>query len=1036
MGGDLGLVHYAVLSLGTAGVYILIACGVVIVHRGTRVLNLAQGAMVMLSAFTFDRLRRDLSVLPAYVITVVVVLAVGALFATLVVRPVVARGSPLAQTVASLGLVVVLAELTLVMFGSEARVPQRAFLNRPLEIAGVGLGTDRLIVACSASAVAVLLWAGYRFTRAGLASSAAASSPRAAAALGWSPDRLAVGAWLLSSLVAGISGPIVAPVLGRLDPSAFILLVVPALAVAMVANFRSFLIVLVVAPLLATAELAVQLEIGGPSGWEGVDKLVPLVVILVVLWVRGGSLPDRRSRRERLPRLAVLGDHAPVAAIAVPFVIAGVWTAIPVSWLDPLTTQVSLAVVLLSLVVLLGYAGQISLGQMAIAGLAALVTTRLVATHPGLPLELAIAIGIGAAALAGIAFALPALRARGSTLAVVTLAMGVAANAILFQRAYYSPLPGGSAQPLDPLLGTLGNRLEGTRIGPQDLFGIPMDKLGHPEALATLSLVVFGLLTLVVGALRRSGSGRQMLAVRANERAAASLGVHVLATKVHAFVVAGCLAGIGGILLALGQGESVSFNRDFSPFGSIEAVAFVVVGGVGHIVGSMIGATFFPGALGPHMADELANWARDPGRLSPWVAGVAVGLLVRSCARSRSRGRLNRWSEIAVALVAGLFAALVLPPVLRRLDAEVGLAPWFAAAAIGGLGGLAAARALSMGFRSRWLAAAVAVACVVLVRVALAQQLDTWLDHLDTYVGLLAGLGLLATVRTSPDGIAAFLAHTGRGSPSGATFPTADHADLAPAIAPTRLEVRDLTVRFGPIVAVDGVSFVAEPGSVTGLIGPNGAGKSSLIDALSGFVPSAAERMALGTVDLRAAAPHVRSRAGLARTFQGLELFEELSVLENLAIGADERRARAYVTDLVAPGSIRFGPLAMAAIDRLGLASELARPVEELPHAQRRLVAVARALATEPSVLLLDEPAAGLDLAARLRLGGLIEDLRRWRVAVLVVEHDVDWVVRHCDRLLVLDFGRLIASGDPREVRADSAVQAAYLGDLDPEASA
>ena len=253
-------------------------------------------------------------------------------------------------------------------------------------------------------------------------------------------------------------------------------------------------------------------------------------------------------------------------------------------------------------------------------------------------------------------------------------------------------------------------------------------------------------------------------------------------------------------------------------------------------------------------------------------------------------------------------------------------------------------------------------------------------------------------------------------------------------VSPGSLELRGLTVRFGGTVALDDVDLEVRAGEVVGLIGPNGAGKTTLVDAVSAFVRPSAGEVLLNGSPVGSLAAHRRVRLGLTRSFQGLELFEDLTVLENLRTASDERRASAMVTDLVWPGAPPLPPAAVAAVREFELAADLHRKPSELPYGRRRLVAIARAIATEPSVLLLDEPAAGLDSQESAELGRLVRRLAdEWGIAVLVIEHDMDFVFGVSDRIVVLEFGRKIAEGTPDAVRADAAVRIAYLGESEPE---
>jgi branched-chain amino acid transport system ATP-binding protein len=243
------------------------------------------------------------------------------------------------------------------------------------------------------------------------------------------------------------------------------------------------------------------------------------------------------------------------------------------------------------------------------------------------------------------------------------------------------------------------------------------------------------------------------------------------------------------------------------------------------------------------------------------------------------------------------------------------------------------------------------------------------------------------------------------------------------------LAVTDLTVAFGGVHALDGVDFGVEPGSVTGLIGPNGAGKTTMIDAITGFVTATHGAVRFAGEALNGLAPNARAARGLVRTFQSNELFDDLSVAANLAVAAERPLWWGVLADAVG----RPSPSATAAdvrwaLELVGLADAGdARPAE-LSHGQRRLVSVARALAARPRLLLLDEPAAGLDTAETETLGRHLRSLPAADVTTLLVDHDMSLVLDVCTHIHVLDFGRMIASGPPAAVRAEPAVLAAYLG--------
>ncbi len=245
------------------------------------------------------------------------------------------------------------------------------------------------------------------------------------------------------------------------------------------------------------------------------------------------------------------------------------------------------------------------------------------------------------------------------------------------------------------------------------------------------------------------------------------------------------------------------------------------------------------------------------------------------------------------------------------------------------------------------------------------------------------------------------------------------------ATAAKGLVAQDVSVRYGGIVANDRVSIQVRPGQIVGLIGPNGAGKTSFVDALTGFATSTGAVHVSGRrVD--ALSPHRRQRAGLARTWQAGELFASLSVADNLAVAHERGRIGSWIS-----GPVKRRAAAGRALRTLGLVGlegSAARRPGELSLGMQRLVGVARALAGEPQVLLLDEPAAGLDRKESDLLGERLGKVRESGVATLLIDHDMRLVFGICDFIYVLDFGQIIAAGKPVEVRSAPAVVSAYLG--------
>ncbi|OHV44624.1 hypothetical protein BCD48_25100 [Pseudofrankia sp. BMG5.36] len=896
--------------MGVGAVYALLAQGLVVVYRGCGVVNFAHGALAMLGAFTYDELVRGQgwAQAPAVVTAVASVAALGALIHLAVMRP-LRTASPLARVIATLGIMIIIQSAATLVWGASPRTV-RGFLPRsPLRLGSLTVASDRLWLLGIAVVLTAVLTLVFRRTQLGLATRALAENQTALASLGWSPDLIAVLNWALGGGLAALAGILIVPLTG-LQIGTLTSLVIVAMAVALFGSFSSFW--LVTAGGLGLG--IIQSELNRYVTQQGVSQAVPFLLILAVMVARGRGLPLRGSLVEHRPTVGtgkvrwrvVLPLAAALAALAL-------WV-LPAAWNAVMTYSCVIAILLLSVVVLTGYCGQLSLAQFTFAGIGAYFSGRLVAAAHW-PFELALLAGIAGAAAVGTLFALPALRTRGVNLAVITLGLGSAVQAVLFNNASFT---GGAA---------------GTTVGPPTFLGIGVDAIASPGRYAVFTLCWLLLATAVVAGVRRGPSGRRMLAVRTNERAAASLGIDLVRTKLSAFALSAALAGLGGTLLAF-TASTITYDVTFDPTNSITTVTLAVLGGVGYLTGPLLGSTLSTGGVGSLLTNYL-------GAIEAWLT-LAGGLIFILLLLQDANGMASH-NQHAVARLAA--KARRRPPAGdARADA--------------------------------------------------AQAAD-------------------------------------EPAPGAPRQPDTPAADDEPAGAD--LVVEGLTVRYGAVVAVDTLDLVVRPGEVLGLIGPNGAGKTSVIDAVSGFTGAVAGSVRIGHTPLENLPAHRRARAGLTRTFQSLELFGDLTVRENL-LAADGGQGRlAGLRDLVRPAHQRVPAPAMAALREFGLLEHLDEVADRLSFGQRRLVAIARALATGPAVLLLDEPAAGLDDTASAHLGRLVRQLAdNWRLAVLLVEHDMAVVMSICDRVTVVDFGRRIAHGTPAQVSQDPAVRAAYLGEPEP----
>jgi ABC-type branched-subunit amino acid transport system ATPase component/ABC-type branched-subunit amino acid transport system permease subunit len=898
------------LGLGNGGVYAALALALVLTYRSSGVVNFATGAIALYGAYTYAWLRDGkllvlvpglptevdfggtLGFAPAALLALAITALFGALLYAVVFRP-LREAPPLARAVASLGVLVVIQSLMANRIGTEAVSVSAIFPVERWELGSLTVLSDRFYLAVSVVALTLVITAVYRWTRFGLVTRAAAESQTGAFVSGVSPDRVALANWMISAAVAGAAGILIAP-LSPLTPITYTLFVVPALAAAVVGGFQH-LVPTVAAGLAIGMFQSEAISLAGDHSWmpqTGSSELVPLVVILVALLVTGRAMPVRGSLvrhplgRAPRPRSLLVPTVAGFGVGLVALLITdGTWRSAVIG------TFIA-AIIGLSLVVVTGYAGQVSVAQLALAGAGAFTLSGLTESW-GVPFPFAPLLAALAATVLGVVVGLPALRLRGLTLGVVTLALAYAIEAVWFRNTQIVSSDGASVT--QPELFGLDLSVGTGRAFPRIEFGL-------------LCLVVLVAVAWGVARLRTSALGSAMLAVRANERSAAGIGVNVVRVKVLSFALASFIAGLGGSMLAYRR-SVVTFDS-FTAFGGLTLLSTAYLAGITSVYGGILAGVLASGGIVFFAMDRWVN-------LGEWFS-VISGVALIATVIGHPEGLATVGHRLADRLA-------------RRRPTRAPAPPLPAASAAG-------------------------------------------------------AEPALATAAAGPDGD-----------------------------ADTVLDVNSLTVRYGGVVAVSEASLHVNAGSVVGLIGPNGAGKTSLIDAVTGFT-GARGVVRLGGERIEGIAPHVRVRRGLARTFQSLELYDDLTVEENVSAALSGRR-----------GDDRRHAVTRA-LDLVGIDELRDRHAGELSQGQRQLVSIARACAAEPSVLLLDEPAAGLDTTESRWLGERIRSISASGVGVLLVDHDVGLVLGVCDYIYVLDFGMVIAEGEPAAIRSDRAVADAYLG--------
>jgi branched-chain amino acid transport system permease protein len=626
---------FLILGLGAGSIYAMLGSGLVVVYRGSGVINFAYGAMAMYGVFTFDEARRNgyirlpwVDFLPthtlnfpvdiklsdggvnpwaAFVIALLMAVLLGLMAHFLVFRP-LRNSAPLGKVIGAVGVMLYLQGVAQLHFGGTGRQLTSVVPDRPLRnFLGLGSTVPEAVLWVTGIAIGlgVALWALFRFTRFGLATRAAAGNEKGAILLGYSPQFLAAMNWIIASLIAVVAAIVVGPIQGSLTPIGLTAVIVAALGAALIGGLKSIMVA--VWGGLALGAVQSLLVFWSSKDWfpaffrTGVREAVPLLVIAAVLFLRGKSLPIRGTVEEkRLPlspypvrvkqHLVIWG----VVVITAAFLFEGAGTRTVFAF--ALTTSLIAAIIMLSMVVITGYVGQISLAQLSLSGVAAFFMARMMAdgsTTPsnpfpvsglGLPWPIAATLGVTVAVIVGVLLGLPALRIRGVQLAVVTIAFAISLQSLYLDNDRLTGLRAGAP----------------ARVTTPTFFGIDIGSTGdrgltdNPN-FTVFVFIVLALCILAVVNIRRNGTGRRFLAVRANERAAAAAGVNVSRTKLLAFGIAAALAGIGGVMLAFKQNDVSSASFVYQA--SLVFLAFAYLGGITSINGAIVGGLLAPSAV-------------------------------------------------------------------------------------------------------------------------------------------------------------------------------------------------------------------------------------------------------------------------------------------------------------------------------------------------------------------------------------------------------------------------------------------------------
>ncbi len=546
----------------------------------------------------------------------------------------------LAKVVASVGIMLFLQAAVVLRFGSRAKNPEPILPSEPVDVLGVRLGQDRLWLLLIVVVITAALWLVFQYTRFGIATRASAENEQFTTLLGFNADFQAGISWVVASVLAGLVGILVSPITG-ITPNLFTVLLISSLGAALLGRMSSFVVAASAGIMLGILDqqlFRVELE----WGWLpdiGIRRALPFVVIALAMVLRGETLPSRgavtsgrlpEAFAPRITRWRMAGYSILVAASFTIIVFA------PFQYRGGMQNSMIGVILALSLVVVTGYVGQISLMQMALAGVSAFAVASF-GTEAGMPMLVALPLAVVAGVGFGLVAALPSLRTRGASLAIVTLASGLAIEEIFFKREGWFGLERSTKTSGPP-------EILGVEFGPNSDFFFGDDKIPTP-GFGLFLLLLTVLCCVGVMRLRRSRLGEQMLAVRVNERAAAAAGVNVAAVKLAAFGISSFFAGLGGALTAYKLGTYTPAS--FGIFVSLSVLAFAYLGGISTVGGAITAGTLFAEGIGIIVTNE---WFIDVGPYTAYVAGFfLIGTAVYNnegidgFQRHQFHGLVNRW---------------------------------------------------------------------------------------------------------------------------------------------------------------------------------------------------------------------------------------------------------------------------------------------------------------------------------------------------------------------------------------------------------
>ncbi len=899
---------FIIIGITTGSVYGLAATGLVLTYKTSGIFNFAYGSIAAISIYVFYWLhvQRHWAWPMAALICLAVLGPIQGLLLERLARVLDPLGSDV-QVVATVGIILLVIGIGTLWYGNNVNLVPNYLPTSGFRVAGVTVSWGQVIVTAIAVTLTATLYALFRYVRLGIAMRGVVDNPVLVSLTGESPARVRRWAWLIGSVFAALAGLLLAPELS-LDGLSITMLVVQAFGAAAIGYFANLPLAFVGGLIVGIAgAMATKYVVTVPS-LSGLPPSLPFAILFVVLIVTPKArlvqrrvVPATRVRRSYFAPPRVRGVVFAVVLIllaAMPMMVGAKLSV----WTDFLIE----VVLVTSLGMLVRLSGQLSLCQLAFAGIGAAAFSHF--ANAGAPWLVAVA---GAAAIAipvGAFLAIPAIRLSGVFLALATLGFGIFLENMLYtNHIMFGPASNGIPAPRPHV-----------SVGGWHLY---TDTGFYYVAL--IFCVIAVAVSLIV---RRARLGRLLAALADSPLALEAGGTNSSVTRVVIFCISAAMASIAGALLAMLFHFSVGSN--YQSFNSLILVAVLIITTAG----------------------------------DPWYAILA---------------------SLGIVIIPGYVNVSNISTYMEMIFG---------------------AFAINFAFQAQHLP-------------SVPRQLQALLDRLGGRVPPKAAPAMEVVEVRSP-------------APTPAASPT--DTEVQPDAATTPLEVSEVSVRYGGVLAVDRLSLSVPTGSITGLVGPNGAGKTTTFNAISGLVRVSSGAITIHSRDVSHLGPAGRAQLGLGRTFQRTQLFDSLTVAENIALGQEAHLAGANPFRQLSgtkQDRARIDEHVQAAVGLVGVEHLLGTQAGLLTLGQRRLVELARTLAGGFDILLLDEPSSGLDASQAEAFGKVLTRVARQGTAILLVEHNMTLVSDVCRKVYVMDFGRLIFQGAAAEMARNPLVRSAYLGE-------